>query len=562
MKALRRSAFDWSAGRSKGAPQLVLSAGGRRIDTQATGIGGGPRLRQSARLPRRASVSARSPETPAWDEQQASASGCSAPDSLLHRPGSSNATSTIEFPAGRASWRRRCAAMTVSVLAGRRRSPATMPGHHCGRPPRNKGLRYPAAPPTAEEIVAVMRCAGGTPHGLRRRSLIVLLWRAGLRISKALALAENDLSAATGGVLVRHGKGGKRRQAGMDRWASDQIQPWLDHRLTLPVGALLCVIDGPTAGRRGRRRPSARPCGASPRSPACGAASRRTSSATHMPSRWRARRPAQRHPAPARRRESRHHVDPPPGHRQQRNHQHRLRAPGAAAPGERRPSLIVVVHSVSSVVSRTAAASIATATVLELPPIGSPHAPKSCLRTGRQGSGRVALLFVVRSESGDELHRTAAATRAGATGVPVDAPSRAFHRAGLAGHLRGGDGRRCRSTGGVSRGVPLRAQAAEPRPSSRPLPFDPRALPDRLRPTAGESVSCTPGLGSRLRRTSGELARAAPIRSRVRLEAGPAANNPGLRAVVRRHAPSATRQRTLEANGIDRGAGRVSERSS
>jgi hypothetical protein len=28
--------------------------------------------------------------------------------------------------------------------AGRRRSPATMPGYHQGRPPRNKGLRYPA----------------------------------------------------------------------------------------------------------------------------------------------------------------------------------------------------------------------------------------------------------------------------------------------------------------------------------------------------------------------------------------------------------------------------------
>ena len=38
------------------------------------------------------------------------------------------------------------------------------------------------------------------------------------------------------------------------------------------------------------------------------------------------------------------------------------------------------------------------------------------------------------------------------------------------------------------------------------------------------------------------------------VEAGPAANNPGPRAVLRRHAPSATRQRTLEANGIDCGA--------
>jgi hypothetical protein len=34
--------------------------------------------------------------------------------------------------------------------AGRRRSPATMPGFHAGRPPRNKGLRYPADPPKVE----------------------------------------------------------------------------------------------------------------------------------------------------------------------------------------------------------------------------------------------------------------------------------------------------------------------------------------------------------------------------------------------------------------------------
>jgi hypothetical protein len=43
---------------------------------------------------------------------------------------------------------------------GQRRSPATMPGFHQGRSPRNKGLRYPADPPTIEEIIAVMRAAG------------------------------------------------------------------------------------------------------------------------------------------------------------------------------------------------------------------------------------------------------------------------------------------------------------------------------------------------------------------------------------------------------------------
>ncbi len=51
--------------------------------------------------------------------------------------------------------------------AGHRRSPATMPGYHQGRAPRNKGLRYPADPPTIEEIVAVMRAAGDGPDGAR-----------------------------------------------------------------------------------------------------------------------------------------------------------------------------------------------------------------------------------------------------------------------------------------------------------------------------------------------------------------------------------------------------------
>src|SRR3954452_22202804 len=90
--------------------------------------------------------------------------------------------------------------LRCSTPPGRRRSPATMPGHHCGRPPRNKGRRYPADAPTVEEIVAVMRSAGQSPEGLRVRALIIVLWRAGLRINEALALAESDLDRVTGAV--------------------------------------------------------------------------------------------------------------------------------------------------------------------------------------------------------------------------------------------------------------------------------------------------------------------------------------------------------------------------
>ncbi len=71
---------------------------------------------------------------------------------------------------------------------GRRRSPATVPGYLAGRQPRNKGRRYPADPPRTEEIIAVMRCCDTGLHGARARGLIVILWRAGLRIHEALLL--------------------------------------------------------------------------------------------------------------------------------------------------------------------------------------------------------------------------------------------------------------------------------------------------------------------------------------------------------------------------------------
>lgn len=134
--------------------------------------------------------------------------------------------------------------------AGRRRSPATLASFHAGHPPRNKGLRYPPDPPTVEEIIAVMSTAGDNADGLRLRGLIIVLWRAGLRISEVLALLETDLDQSRGAILVREGKGGKRREVGMDRWGWQQLAPWLAYRTTLPIGALFCILRGPTRGRR------------------------------------------------------------------------------------------------------------------------------------------------------------------------------------------------------------------------------------------------------------------------------------------------------------------------
>jgi hypothetical protein len=82
-----------------------------------------------------------------------------------------------------------------------------------------------------EEIIAVMRAAGDTLDGVRLRAVIVVLWRAGLRISEALALSETDLDPDRGALLGRRGKGWQATEVGMDRWG---WVPTLENAATHP----------------------------------------------------------------------------------------------------------------------------------------------------------------------------------------------------------------------------------------------------------------------------------------------------------------------------------------
>ncbi len=101
-----------------------------------------------------------------------------------------------------------------------------------------------------------MRAAGADAAGVRLRAVIVVLWRAGLRISEALALSETDLDRARGSVLVRRGKGGRRREVGMDPWGWEQLDAWLQLRASLPVGLIAVFWVGTIhALCRGRRSP-------------------------------------------------------------------------------------------------------------------------------------------------------------------------------------------------------------------------------------------------------------------------------------------------------------------
>lgn len=246
------------------------------------------------------------------------------------------------------------------VLFDPRSSPVSsdVAGLPAGCPPRNKGVRYPADPPTVEEIVAVMRAAGDSTHGRRLRALIVVLWRAGLRIHEALAIGESDLDRRRGSVLLRRGKGGQRREVGMDEWAWEQLEPWSDVRLDLPVGPLFCVINGATCGRAW----SAAAARSELRRTAAAAGVRRRFAPHQLRHAHGSRdgsrgRPLDRHPAPARSQQPWDYVDLPAGHRQRGDHRCGVRSATADGPGRPDASTLKVDRggiAAASLIARSA----------------------------------------------------------------------------------------------------------------------------------------------------------------------------------------------------------------
>ena len=108
-----------------------------------------------------------------------------------------------------------------------------------------KGQKYPAEILTDDEVnKLIARCSRRAPTGVRNRALLVVLYRAGLRIGEALALRPKDLG--DGYIRVLHGKGNKARTVGMDAAAFAFVERWLDKRkkYAKAKSPLFCTLKG------------------------------------------------------------------------------------------------------------------------------------------------------------------------------------------------------------------------------------------------------------------------------------------------------------------------------
>lgn len=112
--------------------------------------------------------------------------------------------------------------------------------------PANKGKTYPPEVLTQGEVRVLLAACGRSASGLRNRALLVVLWRAGLRVGEALALRPSDLDPEAGTLRVPGGKTG-HRVVGLDPEAQAVVERWIERRAALGLNgrqALFSTLRG------------------------------------------------------------------------------------------------------------------------------------------------------------------------------------------------------------------------------------------------------------------------------------------------------------------------------
>jgi len=91
--------------------------------------------------------------------------------------------------------------------------------------------RFPPEVLNDQEVRALLHaCRDRTLPERRNRALLVLLYRAGLRISEALMPHPKDIDLDSGTVRVLFAKGGRSRTVGIDPFAAAELKRWMEVR--------------------------------------------------------------------------------------------------------------------------------------------------------------------------------------------------------------------------------------------------------------------------------------------------------------------------------------------
>lgn len=120
-----------------------------------------------------------------------------------------------------------------------------------GRPGHNAGQRLPAEVLTPDDVDRLVAAASSrSSTGIRTRALVLVIHRAGLRVSEALSLRPTDVDVERCTIRVLWAKGSKSRTVAVDPGAVAAVERWLDRRAKLGISRrapLFCTLAGDKA---------------------------------------------------------------------------------------------------------------------------------------------------------------------------------------------------------------------------------------------------------------------------------------------------------------------------
>ena len=139
-----------------------------------------------------------------------------------------------------------CPVQTILGRLHRNKDPDTAVSEPV-RPSKSKGKTLPPETLTIDEMRKLLGVCNDGATGCRNRALIAVGWRAGIRISEAIALCPKDIDRGSGSIRILHGKGDKAGTVGIDAEAITLIDGWVKTRDSLGLAAdatLFCTLEG------------------------------------------------------------------------------------------------------------------------------------------------------------------------------------------------------------------------------------------------------------------------------------------------------------------------------
>ena len=121
----------------------------------------------------------------------------------------------------------------------------------------HRGKKFPIETLTAAEVIKLINaCSTRSTAGQRNRTIIITLYRSGLRMYEMLNLQPKDVDLDGGTVTVLHGKGDKARTVGIDTTTCLVLSDWMKTRASIAdvKSPLFCTTKGQRLAAQNTRR--------------------------------------------------------------------------------------------------------------------------------------------------------------------------------------------------------------------------------------------------------------------------------------------------------------------